>query len=314
MSQQPMEQMNMDGQPQGSPQVETASMPGQDGDGRGSREEEFSLGLDAALNENESGGAVPQENEQEEESRAAPEETPATAAPVAPQAGPDTAYAPEQPLHEPAAPQEAKPVPESPQVPGKTEMPEHLQNEFERLQAIDSELAQLALEDSADGQAIRARLEEYGAAIAHDHARLVVLTRQQRHDMEQMRQEQAMRDEQARQAHFMGVMQQEHPDFYSLITGKDQAAQVRFRNEMLSWIQGKPYAEAAPLMQIFQSSRDPRQVAGLLTQFKSERAAAKRPDPTGALAVPGRGGTVAPAGIGDKDDFDAGLDAGLSSD
>ena len=230
MSQQPMEQMNMDGQPQGSPEVETDCMPGQDGEDRGRREEEFSLGLDAALNENESGGAVPQENEQEEESRAAPEETPATAAPVAPQAGPDTAYAPEQPLHEPAAPQEAKPVPESPQVPDKMEMPEHLQNEFERLQAIDPELAQLALEDSADGQAIRARLEEYGAAIAHDHARLVVLTRQQRHDMELVRQEQAMRDEQARQAHFMGVMQQEHPDFYSLITGKDQAAQVRFRN------------------------------------------------------------------------------------
>lgn len=313
MSQRPMEQMDMDGQPQGSPQTETANMPGQDSDGQ-NLEEEFSLGLDAALNESESGEAAPHEDEQEGERRAAPEETPATAAPADLQPGHDTAYVPEQPQRELVIPQESKPAPESPQVPGKVEMPEHLQSEFERLEAIDPELAQLALEDSADGQAIRARLEEYGAAIAHDHARLVVLTRQQQHDMEQVRQEQALRDAQAQQAHFMGVMQQEHPDFHSLITGNDQAAQVRFRNEMLSWIQGKPYAEAAPLMQIFQNSRDPRQVAGLLTQFKSERAAAKRPDPTGALAVPGRGGTVAPAGIGDKDDFDAGLDAGLSSD
>lgn len=311
MSQQLVEQMDKDGQPQGSPQTEIGGMPGQGGV---ESEDEFSLGLDAALNVDgpDEADADPHKKASEGHGRTAPEDK--ALAPPEAEISPEPEGQPPlepsiQSVEPPASPPEAEP-----NAPGRIEMPEHLQSEFERLEAIDPELARMALEDSADGQSIRDRLEEYGAAIAHDHARLVVLTRQQRRDMEQMRREQAMRDAQAQQAHFMGVMRQEHPDFYGLITGNDQAAQARFRNEMLSWIQNKPYVEAAPLMQIFQNSRDPRQVAGLLTQFKSERAAASRPDPTGAFAVPGRGGTVAPVGIGDKDDFDAGLDAGLSSE
>lgn len=311
MSQQPMEQMDMYRQPQGTPQAEMdiESQP------TPNHEDEFALGMDTALD----GGQSSQEaGEEAQAGQEAGEEQVSPPVPDAPLAPLQDAPPPDTPEPQPYASQdpdqEQPPAPDRPQAPAKVEMPEHLQGEFEHLLGLDPELAQLALEDSADGKTIRARLEEYGAAIAHDYARLVVLSRQQRLDMERVRQEQVIRDAQAQQAHFMGVMQQEHPDFYGLITGKDQAAQARFRNEMLAWIQGKPYADAAPLMQIFQYSRDPRQVAGLLTQFKRERAAAKRPDPTGALAVPGRGGTVAPAGIGDMDDFDAGLDAGLSSD
>ena len=127
-----------------------------------------------------------------------------------------------------------------------------------------------------------------------------------------MRQEQARQAVTARQQHFLQVMKQDHPDFHALLTGGDQAAQMRFRNDVLQWIQAKPYAEAAPLMDIFTNSQDPQEVGSLLAKFKNERNA-RRPDPTGALAVPGRGGTVAPAGIGDKDDFDAGLSLSLSS-
>ena len=139
-----------------------------------------------------------------------------------------------------------------------------------------------------------------------------MMRRQQAAERETMRQEQARQAVAARQQHFLQVMKQDHPDFHALLTGGDQAAQMRFRNDVMAWIKAKPYAEAAPLMDIFTNSQDPQEISSLLARFKHERNA-RRPDPTGALAVPGRGGTVAPAGIGDKDDFDAGLSLSLSS-
>lgn len=75
-------------------------------------------------------------------------------------------------------------------------------------------------------------------------------------------------------------------------------------------IAAKPYAEAAQLMEVARNGRDPAQVSALLTRFERERGGGrKQPDPTGALAVPGRGAPVAPTGVGDKDDFDAGWNA-----
>ncbi len=58
-------------------------------------------------------------------------------------------------------------------------------------------------------------------------------------------------------------------------------------------------------MQIAQKG-NANQVLQLIEKFENEKGGRKRADPTGALAVPGRGAPMAPAGIGDKDDLDAG--------
>lgn len=296
MSQQPMEQQDATG------------IPGE--------EDHFAEGLAAALKDDEQ----PQDSSQHPED--AGESTHHEAAPQGVPAGieaPEAAPMPQEPpVPSPAGtPQqtaeEKKAEPEAaPAQPAAVKLPEELQAEYERLQEMDPEAAKMALEDSPAGQAVRHRLEQYGAELAYDHASLVMMRRQQDTEREAMRQEQARQAVTARQQHFLQVMKQDHPDFHALLTGGDQAAQMRFRNDVLQWIQAKPYAEAAPLMDIFTNSQDPQEVGSLLAKFKNERNA-RRPDPTGALAVPGRGGTVAPAGIGDKDDFDAGLSLSLSS-
>lgn len=196
--------------------------------------------------------------------------------------------------------------------PATVELPEELAQEFERLKRMDPAAAAVALEDSPDGQATRVRLEQYGAELAHDHAGLVLMQRQRESELALLREERARQAVQERQRQFMEVMRREHPDFHALLAGDDLAAQMRFSRDVRSWIEAKPYAEAAPLMEIYSRSSDPYEVGRLLTQFRNERRA-RRPDPAGALAVPGRGGTVAPAGIGDTDDFHAGLTLSLSS-
>lgn len=200
----------------------------------------------------------------------------------------------------------------SDEVPATVELPEELAQEFERLKRMDPAAAAVALEDSPDGQATRVRLEQYGAELAHDHAGLVLMQRQRESERALLREERARQAVQERQRQFMEVMRREHPDFHALLAGDDLAAQMRFSRDVRSWIEAKPYAEAAPLMEIYSRSSDPYEVGRLLTQFRNERRA-RRPDPAGALAVPGRGGTVAPAGIGDTDDFHAGLTLSLSS-
>lgn len=196
--------------------------------------------------------------------------------------------------------------------PATVELPEELAQEFDRLKRMDPAAAAVALEDSPDGQATRVRLEQYGAELAHDHAGLVLMQRQRESERALLREERARQAVQERQRQFMEVMRREHPDFHALLAGNDLAAQMRFSRDVRGWIEAKPYAEAAPLMEIYSRSSDPYEVGRLLTQFRNERRA-RRPDPAGALAVPGRGGTVAPAGIGDTDDFHAGLTLSLSS-
>lgn len=292
MSQQPMEQQDATG------------IPGE--------EDHFAEGLAEALKDDEQPQNSPQQPE------AAGEDPHHEAAPQGVPAGteaPEAAPMPQEPPAPPSAgtPQQTEEEEKAaPAQPAAVKLPEELQAEYERLQEMDPEAAKMALEDSPAGQAVRHRLEQYGAELAYDHASLVMMRRQQDTERETMRQEQARQAVTARQQHFLQVMKQDHPDFHALLTGGDQAAQMRFRNDVLQWIQAKPYAEAAPLMDIFTNSQDPQEVGSLLAKFKNERNA-RRPDPTGALAVPGRGGTVAPAGIGDKDDFDAGLSLSLSS-
>ena len=89
-----------------------------------------------------------------------------------------------------------------------------------------------------------------------------------------------------------------------------RAEASRMMNDIYAWIGAKPYAEAAPLMQIAKSGRDPEEVSALITRFKQERGrtAPRRPGPEGAYAVPGRGAAAAPSGDVGKDDFDAGFD------
>ena len=287
-------------------------MEQQDATGIPGEEDHFAEGLAEALKDDEQ----PQDSPQQPE--AAGEDPHHEAAPQGVPAGteaPEAAPMPQEPPAPPSAgtPQQTEEEEKAaPAQPATVTLPAELQAEYERLQEMDPEAAKMALEDSPAGQAVRHRLEQYGAELAYDHASLVMMRRQQATERETMRQEQARQAVTARQQHFLQVMKQDHPDFHALLTGGDQAAQMRFRNDVMQWIKAKPYAEAAPLMDIFTNSQDPQEIGSLLTRFKNERNA-RRPDPTGALAVPGRGGTVAPAGIGDKDDFDAGLSLSLSS-
>lgn len=293
-------------------------------------ERHFAEGLAAALDDsdartetdrNDTAPAQPEPTEQEPSPQEADART--TAAPLAQEdctGQSEPSAVPQQPPVVPAVPTAPAPVsemppdtrPAEPQPPQTVTLSEELQQEYARLEQLDPEAARMALEDSPAGEAMRYRLEQLGAELALDHALIIRMQRQQVQDLDARKMEQARQEALARQTHFLNVMQHDHPEFHTLLTGDDVAAQVRFRNDIRRWIESKPYAEAAPLMETFSRSRDPQEVSRLLTQFKQERNAG-RPDPTGALAVPGRGGTVAPAGIGSKDDFSAGLSLSLSS-
>jgi hypothetical protein len=194
---------------------------------------------------------------------------------------------------------------------------EHLQDEFERLQKMSPRSAALAMEDSADGETIRQRLESVGAESADDKAAVIMMQRE-RH-AQAMAQEQ--QDIEAHNRMFTGTLQKEVPNYYSMITDPNRKVEaLAYFEEVYAWIDSKPYAEGAQLMETAQAGRDPAKVADLIKRFESERkpgpeaaAAASKPDPTGALAVPSRGGHVAPSGIGDKDSFDAGFELSTKS-
>lgn len=218
---------------------------------------------------------------------------------------------PEQPAPAAVQPQQIElpqqAAPEEPEPPKLIELPEHLVDELAALKKLNPAAATLALEDSPEGERIRNRMEEYGAEMALDRAEAVLDKRGRETaaiKADRERQQQAVQEHNAR---FFSTLQREHPDYAAMITDparRDEA--VKKQNEIMGWISAKPYAEAAPLMKIATSGRDPNEICALLTQFESERQKPKQADPTGALAVPGRGAPTAPAGIGDKDDFDAG--------
>lgn len=204
--------------------------------------------------------------------------------------------------------------PAKPEQPKLIEVPEHLADELATLKKLNPAAAELALEDSAEGERLRSRMEEFGAEIALDRAEMVLDKRNREtaaHQAEVARQQQTIAEHNNR---FMATLQREHPEYAAMITDPARREEaVKKQNEIMGWISAKPYAEGARLMKIAQEARDPNEVCALITQFESERQAKpKQADPTGALAVPGRGAPTAPAGIGDKDDFDAGWNANPS--
>ncbi len=213
-----------------------------------------------------------------------------------------------QPEPQPAP--QPQPVPQGrPTEPKQLEsVPEEIADEIKELEAISPAAAKLAMEDSPEGAAVRERLVNYGAAMAQDRAEFVLARRDQAHKEATA---EAKRNEAAVRAHnenFMGTIKRELPDYFALLNDPARKAEAaKYQQDVFSWIGSKPYTEATPLMEIARSGRDVNQVVSLLKQFESERRGGKTtPDPTGALAVPGRGAPTAPAGIGDKDDFDAG--------
>ena len=205
-----------------------------------------------------------------------------------------------------------RPQVSEPAKPKLIEVPEHLAGELATLKKLNPAAAELALEDSPEGERLRSRMEEYGAEMALDRAEIVLDKRNREtaaHQAEVARQQQTIAEHNNR---FMATLQREHPEYAAMITDPARREEaVKKQNEIMGWISAKPYAEGARLMKIAQEARDPNEVCALITQFESERQAKpKQADPTGALAVPGA--PAAPAGIGDKDDFDAGWNANPS--
>jgi hypothetical protein len=211
---------------------------------------------------------------------------------------------PTVPVSTPGLPQ-SEPATGMPPV-KKVEPDEDIKEDIGELAKRNPAAAELALEDSSDGEDLRTRLRDVGLINALDRAE-VLMDRRNRMYAQQVEQARIV---EAHNRNFYAVMSREHPDLMEMAAKPDgHAERAKFYRDMEGWIQRKPYAEAVPMMQIFQSGRDPRQVAALITQFKSERnqgTVNKKPDPSAALAVPSRGAPVAPAGIGDEDDIEAG--------
>ena len=152
-------------------------------------------------------------------------------------------------------------------------------------EAVDQLLENLAMLDEAEHLGLSVSQEEVDEAFAA--------------------QQQAGMAEAANR-NFVAVVRQAHPDLFE--ASRSKADNERFQADMQAWIEQKPYAEAAPLMDVFLHGRDPHAVAELITRFKNERQASQkaRTNPDGAFAVPRRGAPVVPQGVGSKDDFDAG--------
>ena len=192
------------------------------------------------------------------------------------------------------------------------EIPEHIVDEFASLKRLNPEAAELALEDSPEGASIRVRLEQYGAEIAQDRAEHVLYQRQQIQAQREAEEARLARERAEHNAAFESILTRDHPDYTAMLKDPNRRIEAaQYQKRIFNWIAGKPYSEAAHLMDVAKYGRDPNQVSALLSRFKLECGQRKntRPDPTGALAVPGRGAPVAPSGIGDKDDFDAGWNA-----
>ena len=228
---------------------------------------------------------------------------------IAPEVPFEQASQPEQPM---TSGQPAQPEPEvPPQVPVHAhpeevkkieEVPDNIRAELEELKRLNPRAAELALEDSEEGAAIRRRMANYGAEAAQDRAEVVLDRREA--EVEKARAAQSAVE--AYNKRYMETIRQGNPEYYSLINDPKRKAEAsQYFNSISDWIQSKPYKEAQLLMQIAQKG-NADQVLQLIAKFESEKGGRKRADPTGALAVPGRGAPMAPAGIGDKDDLDAG--------
>lgn len=273
---------------------------------------------DGGANEGDAAGAAFQDQPGGEQAR--PEEQPqrikeTETPPVTSQTDPEPSEelpSPQFHGYEPATEAPSAHQPALEPAPVKTvEAPAEIADELETLKTLHPAAAALALEDTPEGASVRARLEQYGAELAQDRAEQVLYWRQQ---AQVRREAEAARFEQAREAHnaaFKAMFERDHPEYAAMLADPGRKAEaVKYQQDVFDWIGAKPYAEAARLMEVARNGRDPAQVSALLAQYKRERGGKpKQPDPTGALAVPGRGAPVAPAGVGDKDDFDAGWNA-----
>lgn len=231
---------------------------------------------------------APQEDDgaslpQDENGVAAPERTPDNHAAEKPQAAPE-------PQNE--QPQEIKRL---------DKVPDNIAEEWEELKRLNPQAAEIALEDNEIGAAIRKRMENYGADIAQDKAEKILEERNSA--IEQAR---AQREAvEAYNRRYVETIKSKNPAYYDLTTNpKRKAEAAKYFQDINAWIENKPYREAGPLLQIAKQG-NAEQVLALIAKFESEKGK-KRPDPTGAFAVPSRGAPNAPGGIGDKDSFDAG--------
>ena len=188
---------------------------------------------------------------------------------------------------------------------------EDLQGEYDKLKRISPYAANLALEDSPDGERIRSRLEEFGAEIAFDRAEAIY---NKRYSFFSRQREQATYNAEQVRKHnenFRSTIRQRSPDYFDMMTNANRQQEAQnFLSDVYAWIGTKPYDEGAKLMQVAKNGRDPNKICDLIDQYYKERGknprASVRHDPTGALAVPSRGSVSTVAGVGDKDSFDAG--------
>lgn len=195
-----------------------------------------------------------------------------------------------------------------PQIPPDTETPKKIQSvpqeisdEFEKLKKLNPQGAELAMEDSAEGAAIRSRLANYGAEQAQDRAEMVLERRER--DIRAQRQREAREREE--RAFYHATLKKNVPEYYALCTDPEKRAEAdRYNKNIMEWIDSQPYKIAAPLREIA-ARGNALQVCELVKAFEKDRNRSMA-DASAALAVPGRGAPYAPSGIGDKDDFDAG--------
>ncbi len=223
---------------------------------------------------------------------------------------PEDSSEPDVPLPADAVPVSANELEKS-GASGRIDTPEELAEELKELKKLNPQAAELALEDSPEGEGIRRRLAEYGAMAAQDRAESILDKRERSARAQQLDMERRRQAIEEHNRHFQAVIRRDHPEFTALMSDPGRRAEAaRMMNDIFAWISAKPYAEAAPLMQIAKSGRDPEEVSALITRFKQERGrtAPRRPGPEGAYAVPGRGAAAAPSGDVGKDDFDAGFD------
>lgn len=218
----------------------------------------------------------------------------------------EKSHATEQPANanEPASQPEPQqsPVPEitqqpepAPEAHGKiASVPESIADEYEQLKKLNPNAAELALEDSAEGEAIRRRLENYGAEQAQDRAEMTLYKRHQ-----------AQATAQAYRRANAEIIKNGVPDFFAMMNDPKRSAEKdQYLGSLQNWIGSKSFKEGAELMQIYTNGR-PEQVCELIKRFENEKSGRKA-DALAMQAVPSRGAPTAPTGIGDKNDFDAG--------
>ncbi|MBQ7607966.1 MAG: hypothetical protein IJU76_08370 [Desulfovibrionaceae bacterium] len=191
---------------------------------------------------------------------------------------------------------------------------EDIKAEYEELKKKNPQVAYLAQTDSPIGETLRKQLLEYGADHADDMGKNFITRQKMEQQIEAQKQAQARNEYESQLRYYNSVFNQRQPEYAKLYADAqrdvNKAQELRaYQNELLSWIEAKPYKEASSMMQIALHGTDPVQVCDLISRFNEERGKkprATKPNPTGAFAVPSRGTATPPPGIGDKDSFDSG--------